>query len=69
MSGVVGLFLLVWIVGIVGLIAALVSLFRRSDEDVAGGSRVLWALVILFLPLAWVVYFLIGRRDPNRWGP
>lgn len=46
-------------------IAALISLFGRDDTEVAGGSRVLWALVILFIPFAWVVYFLIGRRSPD----
>jgi hypothetical protein len=45
-----------------GPIAALVSIFQRTDSQVAGDSRVLWALVVLFIPFAWVVYFLIGRR-------
>ena len=45
-----------------GPIAALVSIFQRTDSHVAGDSRVLWALVVLFIPFAWVVYFLIGRR-------
>jgi len=31
-------------------------------NQVAGNSRVLWALVVLFIPLAFVVYFLVGRR-------
>ena len=58
-------FLIIFLVGallFIGPIAALVSIFQRSDQQVAGNSRVLWALVILFLPFAWVVYFLAGRR-------
>jgi hypothetical protein len=48
---------------VLGPLAALVSLFRRTDGDVVGGSRVLWGLVILVIPFAWLVYFLVGRRD------
>ncbi len=46
----------------VGLIAALVSMFQRTDEQVVGDSRVLWALVVLFVPFGFLAYFLVGRR-------
>jgi len=46
----------------VGLVAALVSIFQRSDLQVVGDSRVLWALVVLFIPFGFVAYFLMGRR-------
>ncbi|MDQ3554794.1 MAG: PLDc N-terminal domain-containing protein [Chloroflexota bacterium] len=46
----------------VGLIAALVSIFQRTDEQVVGDSRVLWALVVLFVPFGFLAYFLVGRR-------
>ena len=46
----------------VGLVAALVSIFQRSDLQVVGDSRVLWALVVLFVPFGFVAYFLMGRR-------
>jgi Phospholipase_D-nuclease N-terminal len=46
----------------IGPIAALISIFQRTDSQVAGDSRVLWALVVLFIPFAWVIYFLMGRR-------
>ena len=46
----------------VGLVAAMVSIFQRSDLQVVGDSRVLWALVVLFIPFAWAAYFLMGRR-------
>jgi hypothetical protein len=48
---------------VLGPLLALVSLFNRTDGEVAGGSRVLWGLVILVIPFAWIVYFLFGRRD------
>lgn len=46
----------------VGLIAALVSLFQRTDQQVVGDSRVLWALVVLLVPFGFIGYFLFGRR-------
>lgn len=46
----------------VGLIAALVSIFQRTDQQVVGDSRVLWGLVVLFVPFGFVAYFLVGRR-------
>jgi hypothetical protein len=46
----------------VGFILALVDLLRREDADVVGNSRVLWALIVLFIPFGWVAYFVAGRR-------
>jgi hypothetical protein len=54
--------LLVGALMVLAPLAAIVSLFRRTDGEVAGGSRVLWALVILVIPFAWIVYFAFGRR-------
>lgn len=51
------------IISFFGPIAVLISLFRRSDNEVAGGSRVLWAIVVIFIPFAWIVYFLVGRKS------
>jgi ABC-type amino acid transport system permease subunit len=48
---------------VVGVIAAFVSLFQRTDQQVVGDSRILWALVVLFIPLGFVAYFLLGRRE------
>jgi H+/Cl- antiporter ClcA len=62
MNGVVGLVVVGFILAICPILA-LISLFRRSDNEVAGNSRVLWALVILFIPFSCVVYFLIGRKS------
>lgn len=49
----------------IGLVAyALIDLSRRQPEQVRGGNKAIWILVVvlisLFGPLA---YFLYGRRD------
>jgi hypothetical protein len=54
--------LLFSVVQFVGLILALIDLLRREDPDVVGNSRVIWVLIVLFIPLAWIVYFVAGRR-------
>jgi hypothetical protein len=56
------IFFIVAIAQFIGLILALVDLLRREDAGVVGNSRVLWALIILFIPLGWVAYFVVGRR-------
>lgn len=56
------LFMAIGALLLIGPIAAIISVFGRTDAQVAGNSRVLWALVVLFIPFAWVVYFLMGRR-------
>jgi hypothetical protein len=45
------------------VIGALVSLFQRTDQQVVGDSRILWALVMLFIPFGFIAYFLVGRRE------
>lgn len=49
----------------IGGVLALISLFIRTDDQVVGDSRVLWALVVLLVPFAWLVYFVIGRRTES----
>lgn len=56
------LFVILALVQVAGWVYSLVDLFQRRDSDVAGDSRVLWAIVIVFVPLAWLVYLLAGRR-------
>jgi hypothetical protein len=55
-------FLVLAIAQFVGFILALVDLVRREDPDVVGNSRVLRALIVLFIPFGWVAYFVAGRR-------
>lgn len=54
--------LLFSVVQFAGLILAIIDLLRREDPDVVGNSRVIWVLIVLFIPLAWIVYFVAGRR-------
>ena len=50
------------VVQFVGLILALIDILRREDPDVVGNSRVIWVIIVIFIPLAWIVYFFAGRR-------
>lgn len=45
-----------------GPLFRLVDLLRREDYEVVGNSRVLWALIVLFIPFAWIFHFALGRR-------
>ena len=47
---------------LVGQIWALVDLLGRQDAQVVGDSRVLWALIVIFIPFAWLAYLIAGRR-------
>ncbi|MBA2557822.1 MAG: PLDc N-terminal domain-containing protein [Chloroflexi bacterium] len=62
MTGFLSVFLIFALLMLLGPIIALIDLFQRSDRDVAGDSRVLWAIVVLLVPFAWIVYFVVGRR-------
>lgn len=50
------------IVHLVGQIWALVDLLKRDDPHVVGDSRVLWALIVIFIPFGWLGYLVAGRR-------
>ncbi|HET7027919.1 MAG TPA: PLD nuclease N-terminal domain-containing protein [Candidatus Limnocylindrales bacterium] len=47
------------------MIAALIDL-DRSDRRVRGGSKIVWALIVVFLNLVGpILYFVVGREE--RW--
>jgi hypothetical protein len=50
------------IVHLAGQIWALIDLLRREDPQVVGNSRVLWALIVIFIPFGWLGYLVAGRR-------
>ena len=54
--------MLLSIAHLIGQIWAIIDLLKREDPQVAGNSRVVWALVIIFLPFGWLVYLAAGRR-------
>ncbi len=50
-----------WVIWIWMVIAVLSDLFRRRDAS--GGKKVLWTLVVIFLPLVGVLAYLISNGD------
>jgi len=55
-------FALLGVVHLIGQILAVVDIVRREDPQVVGDSRLLWVLIVIFVPFGWLVYFIIGRR-------
>jgi hypothetical protein len=44
------------------VVLALIDISKR--KKVAGGRKVVWALVVLFVSfLGWISYFLLGRKE------
>jgi hypothetical protein len=54
------------LVAIGGLLALLgfLDLSRREPKDV-NGSRIIWGIALLAIPLGPVAYLWFGRRRPN----
>jgi hypothetical protein len=51
------------IIQIVFQIIAIVDLVRRPHEEIRGGSKALWVVVIIiFEILGPVIYFIFGRK-------
>jgi hypothetical protein len=46
------------------MIAALVDLLKRENQQVTGGNKLIWILVIVLVNLIGpIIYFVAGRRD------
>ena len=44
--------------------AAMVDLIRRDKTAVAGGNKLLWGAIILFVGFVGpIVYFIVGRKE------
>jgi hypothetical protein len=51
------------IIQIVFQIIAIVDLVRHPNEEIRGGSKALWVVVIIILEiLGPVIYFIFGRK-------
>jgi hypothetical protein len=50
------------IVHFVGQLLALLDILRREDPQLLGDSRLLWVLIVIFVPFGWLFYFIVGRR-------
>ncbi len=45
-------------------VAAMVDLIRRDKSAVAGGNKLLWGAIILFVGfIGPIVYFIVGRKE------
>ncbi|HEU4671394.1 MAG TPA: PLD nuclease N-terminal domain-containing protein [Candidatus Limnocylindrales bacterium] len=50
------------------MVAALIDL-DRSDRRVRGGSKIVWALIVVFVNVIGpIVYFLVGRDERGAGG-
>jgi hypothetical protein len=67
MDGVFGLFVLVWLVGVVVMIWALIDCIKVPDDSMyRAGNKLIWVLVILFANVVGaIIYFAVGRPSPR----
>ena len=35
----------------------------KPERRVAGGSKVVWAIILIFSGIGWIVYLLFGRQN------
>lgn len=46
------------------MIGALVDLLKRENQQVTGGNKLIWVLVIVLVNLIGpIIYFVAGRKD------
>src|SRR5215469_10393100 len=65
MQGMVRLFMLLFFIGLVLTILALISCLSAEEDEVRTLPRVVWAIVILLLPVVGaILYFSAGRPLP-----
>jgi hypothetical protein len=62
-DGIFAAFLIIWVVGFVVMIWALVDAIRVPDDAMfRAGTKLIWVLVILLFQLVGaIIYFAIGR--------
>jgi hypothetical protein len=66
MQGMVRLFMLLFFIGLVLTILALISCLSAEEDEVRTLPRVAWAFVILLLPVVGaILYFSAGRPLPE----
>jgi hypothetical protein len=66
MQGMVRLFMFLFLIGLVLTILALISCLSAEDGEVRTLPRVVWAFVILLLPVVGaILYFSAGRPLPD----
>src|SRR5687768_2918398 len=75
-SGMGRLYALLFFVGLVLDVMALISCLSAEEGEVRGLPRIFWVIIILLFPLVGsLVYFAVGRpvkaaaRRPDTWSP
>jgi hypothetical protein len=70
-EGIFGLILMLWVIGWILTIWALVDAIRVPDDSMyRAGTKLIWVLVILFgNVIGSIVYFAIGRPEPGTQPP
>jgi hypothetical protein len=63
LDGIFAAFLVIWVVGFVLMIWALVDAIRVPDDSMfRAGTKLIWVLVILLFQLVGaIIYFAVGR--------
>lgn len=67
-GGFFAIFGIIWLVGLVLVIWALVDAIRVPDDSMyRAGNKVIWVIVILLLGfIGAIIYFLVGRPSGDR---
>src|SRR5262245_17375829 len=66
MQGMVRLFMLLFGLGLVLTIVALISCLSAEDDEVRALPRVVWVIIILLLPVVGpIIYLAAGRPMPD----
>ena len=70
-GGLFGIFMVLWLVGLVVTIWALVDAIRVPDDSMyRSGNKLVWVLVIVFLNwIGAIIYFAIGRPASDATPP
>jgi len=48
---------------LIALIIAIICVIQVLKSDRSTKSKVLWIVVILFVPFGWIIYLLFGRKQ------
>ncbi len=52
-----------FIIGLIVLVIDIVAILEIVKSDFASGKKILWVLLILFLPIiGLILYYLVGRK-------
>lgn len=50
---------LLGLVNFIGIVWMIVDVLGSDREDI---EKLLWAIIIIFVPFGWIIYFILGRR-------